>query len=74
MPGEQAHWCRGGACYATDSCPDYIRYEDEKTMVRTCLVENVTVFQDGYILCGLVDVLGCAECYRRFEEALERED
>jgi len=73
LPGEQEHWCRGGAFYPTDSCLDYIEYEHDKVQVRTCLVENVQVFQDGYILCGLVNVLGCEECYRRFEERLEQE-
>ena len=28
----------------------------------------VSVFQDGYISCSLVDTLGCEACYREFEE------
>lgn len=71
LPGEQAHWCRGGICYAVPECEHFVEYDSTKTLVRTCLVENVQVFQDGYILCGLVNVMGCEECYRRFEE---RED
>ena len=73
LPGEQAHWCRGGAFYPVDTCPDYVRYESDRTLVRACLLENVTIFQDGYILCGLVNVLGCQECYRQFEERTDAE-
>ena len=71
QPGEQAHWCRGGAFYPVDTCPHFIRYEQDKTLVRSCLKENVQVFQDGYILCGLVNTLGCERCYQEFEEQME---
>lgn len=67
LPGEQAHWCRGGIFYPISSCEHYVRYERDKTIVRTCLLENVQVFQDGYILCGLVNILGCKYCYEQFE-------
>lgn len=70
-PGEQAHWCRGGAFYPVDHCEHHIHYERDKAIVRTCLECNVTVYQDGYIQCSLVDVMGCAECYKRFEEKME---
>ena len=72
-PGEQAHWCRGGVFYPVSECLKHILYVREKTIVRSCLVANVTVYQDGYIQCSLVDVIGCEECYRRFEEKIERE-
>ena len=67
-PGEQAHGCRGGAFFPTAACTHFVRYDREKTLVRTCLLANVQVFQDGYILCSLVNTFGCEACYRRFEE------
>lgn len=70
-PGEQAHWCRGGTFYPVDHCEHHIHYERDKAIVRTCLECNVIVYQDGYIQCSLVDVMGCAECYKRFEEKME---
>ena len=73
-PGEQAYWCRGGIFYATAYCDHYVEYDESRTLIKTCLLENVHVFQDGYIKCGLVDVLGCQECYSRFEEKLENEE
>lgn len=73
QPGEQAHWCRGGALYPVDSCPDFIRYEPDKAIVQDCLKGVVVKYQDGYIQCSMIDVYGCEECYRRFEERLEQE-
>ena len=64
--GDQANWCRGGIFYPQYICPDYVRYEGGT--VKACLLANVQVFQDGYILCPLVDLIGCAECMKRFEE------
>ena len=71
QPGEQAHWCRGGVCYEVDSCPEYIRYERDRTVVQDCLEGAVVKYQDGYIQCSMIDVIGCEECYRRFEERTE---
>lgn len=68
-PGEQAHWCRGGTFYPTNSCEHYIIYQEEKTICKSCLESNVTVFQDGYINCSILDSIGCQECYRRFEQS-----
>ena len=65
-PGEQAHWCRGGFTYICEKCDQYVHYEGQT--IKKCLLENVGVFQDGYILCGLVDTWGCEECYKRFLE------
>ena len=72
-PGEQAHWCRGGEFYSCKKCEHYVKYTGHST-VRECLEQNVQVFQDGYILCGLVETWGCEECYRRFMEKEERDD
>lgn len=70
-PGEQAHWCRGGAFFPTDHCEHYIHYDKDKAIVRTCLESNVVVYQDGYIQCYLIDMMGCEECYRRFVQKTE---
>ena len=34
---------------------------------------NVSVFQDGYIGCDIVDSIGCQDCYKRFLERMKRE-
>lgn len=62
---DQAFWCRGGTFYPAVWCQHYVRYSGESS-VRTCLGQNVQVFQDGFILCGIIDTVGCTECYRRF--------
>ncbi len=66
-PGEQAPWCRGGTTYPTASCEYHIPYDDSQTKVQSCLLANVTIFQDGYISCSIIDSIGCQECYERFE-------
>ena len=68
---DQAYWCRGVFRYPARNCSHYVHYEPEKHVVRSCLDANVQVFQDGYILCNLVNSVGCAECYRRFEERMD---
>lgn len=70
-PEEQAHWCRGGIFYPQYYCSHFIKYQGQQ--VRECLDAVVAVFQDGYISCSLVDVAGCEECYRRFNEHLAEE-
>lgn len=70
-PGEQAHWCRGGDFYPISYCPHFVKYQGQ--VVKHCLLANVSIFQDGYIRCSMVDSIGCQECYRRFEERMERE-
>jgi len=68
-PGEQEHWCRGGVCYEREAdCPHFIAYDESRHIVRTCLLANVEVWQDGYIQCSVIDSIGCEECYRRLEE------
>ena len=69
QPGEQAHWCRGGVFYPTHYCQNFQKYQGQQ--VKDCLEAVVSVFQDGYIDCSLVDSVGCAECYRRFGERME---
>lgn len=71
-PGEQAHWCRGGIFYPTSYCEYFVKYKGQQ--VKTCLKENVSVFQDGYIRCGLVESIGCEKCYAEFEEKVGREE
>lgn len=65
-PGEQAHWCRGGTFYPVSYCPHFVKYLGEK--IQRCLLANVQVFQDGYILCDIIGSIGCEECYRRFND------
>ena len=67
--GDQAHWCRGGVSYPQHICPDYVHYEG--STVKSCLMANVQVFQDGYISCSLVDHIGCIECMKRYENKTE---
>ena len=71
-PGEQAHWCRGGIFYATYTCDHFIKYKGQQ--VKTCLKCNVSVFQDGYIECSLVDTLGCEKCYEEYNKKTERSE
>lgn len=70
-PGEQAHWCRGGAFYPVDACPEYVYYDYDKTVVQDCLDSVIVKYQDGYIQCSLINTVGCEECYRRFEAKTE---
>lgn len=70
-PGEQAHWCRGGSFYSTLICPFYITYDESKTVCKSCLEGLIVVYQDGYIKCSLIDLWGCTDCYRRFEERIQ---
>lgn len=67
--GEQAHWCRGGVAYPVYHCPKFVKYQGQQ--VKECLNAMVSVYQDGYILCSLVETLGCEACYREFEARME---
>lgn len=70
--------CAGGFVYQVHldnlftTCPKYIEIDDSRTKVHDCLEAVVVRYQDGYINCSLVHVIGCEECYRRFEEREER--
>jgi len=66
---DQAYWCRGGAFYPAHYCPHYIHYDGQQ--VRECLRAVVSVFQDGYIGCPLVENIGCGQCYEEFMERQE---
>lgn len=68
----QAYWCRGGTFYPVYYCEHFVKYKGQQ--VKWCLDCNVSVFQDGYILCSLVESVGCQECYRRFLEREEDKD
>lgn len=70
---DQAYWCRGGVFYPTLwGCPHYVRYDGSQ--VRECLRCNVQVYQDGYIVCSLVDTVGCEACYVEWLRASERRE
>lgn len=69
-PGEQEHWCRGGTCYPISYCPEFVKYKGQQ--IQTCLKASVSVFQDGYINCSLVESMGCEACYKEFEERIEK--
>lgn len=69
-PGEQAHWCRGGTAYPTRWCDHFIKYTGQR--VETCIKSNVSIFQDGYINCGIMDAIGCEACYQEMKERLDR--
>lgn len=69
---QQAYWCRGGFFYPVSHCGHFVKYEGQQ--VRECLGAPVSVFQDGYIQCSLVDTIGCMRCYERFMEKQEDEE
>ena len=60
---QQAWWCRGGVFYPTASCRHYSEYRGQT--VQPCLRSNVSVFQDGYISCPIVDSVGCQACWEQ---------
>ena len=68
---DQAFWCRGGIFHPTHLCDHYVQYKGSKA--KSCLLANIQIFQDGYILCSIVDTIGCEECYRRFEKENKKE-
>ena len=69
---DQAYWCRGGVCYPQERCEHYIQYDKTATKVKSCLCGNVTIFQDGYIQCSLIDSVGCEDCYKRLADKLQK--
>lgn len=68
-PGEQAYWCRGGENYPIHYCKHFVKYKGQQ--VKTCLKANVSIFQDGYISCSIIDSVGCGKCYEEFERRQE---
>lgn len=69
---QQAYWCRGGIFYPVGHCGHYVEYKGQQ--VRECLKALVSVFQDGYIWCSLIDCIGCQKCYEEFEKKMEKEE
>lgn len=69
---QQAYWCRGGMFYPVGYCRHFVEYKGQQ--VKECLRAQVTVFQDGYIQCSIVDSIGCQECYMGFEEKQEEDE
>jgi len=65
---EQGHWCRGGITYHAAACDNFVVYEE--SVIQECLKALIQVFQDGYMRCGIIDFIGCEQCYKEF---LERE-
>lgn len=64
-PGEQEHWCRGGIFYPERKCKYYVEYEGQT--IENCVRANVSVFQDGYMICTLKDAIGCDVCIAQAE-------
>ena len=71
-PGEQDHWCRGGNFYPADVCYRFREYEGQH--VHKCFGCNVSVFQDGFIECSMVDMIGCTECIKTYGGNYERDN
>jgi len=59
--------CKGGICYPAVPCARFVKYTSQ--IVKECLKANVSVFQDGYISCSLIEDYGCEKCLNEFEEA-----
>ena len=53
-------------------CEDFQEYKG--ATAEECLFANVLRFQDGYIICSIVNNIGCEKCMELFEEQLEREE
>ncbi len=70
-PGEQEHWCRGGAFYKAHYCDQYVPYDDDRTTWAPCLSASIATFQDGYQWCPLLEPVGCEWCYEVFQKRLE---
>lgn len=63
LPGEQAHWCRGGIFYPVSYCEKFVKYKN--IVVEECVAEMIAVYQDGYISCGVKNIMGCDACMAR---------
>lgn len=60
LPGEQAHWCRGGTFYPVSYCEHFVKYQGAE--IGDCIRAPVQYFQDGYLKCTLKDRIGCEAC------------
>ena len=56
LPGEQAHWCRGGNFYPVSYCERFVKYQGSE--IEDCIRAPVQYFQDGYLKCTLKDRFG----------------
>lgn len=66
---QQAYWCRGGFFHPVDRCGHFVEYEEHQ--VKECLHAPVSIYQDGYIRCGVIDWKGCQRCYEEFMKKWE---
>ncbi|MDB8771821.1 MULTISPECIES: hypothetical protein [unclassified Ruminococcus] len=64
-PGEQDHWCRGGAFYPERKCEHYVEYTG--CTIEDCIAAPIQLFQDGFLICTLKDSIGCEACIAREE-------
>lgn len=68
---QQAYWCRGGSFHPVSRCEHFVEYKEHQ--VKECLKAMVSVFQDGYIRCSIIDCIGCQRCYEEFMKKREDE-
>lgn len=66
---ERAHWCRSGMFYPENKCENYVEYKG--VVVQECIKANVLRYQDGTLICPLIDNYGCEKCYKEFERKME---
>lgn len=64
----EAQHCRGGLFYPTVPCEKYVKYTDQT--IKECLKANVQIFQDGYMVCCLIENYGCEKCYVEYERKI----
>lgn len=69
---DQAYWCRGGAFHPAKQCAYFVQFKGKR--VKQCLRALVEVHQDGYILCSLVDSIGCEKCYELWKQKENNHD
>lgn len=68
---EPEYRCRGGIFYTADTCDEFIKFIGAEN--KYCLDSAITIFQDGSIICSLIENVGCEECYRQFEDQHQEE-
>lgn len=66
---DQAAWCRGGSFYPVSHCGHYVEYKGCR--ITQCLKANVATYQDGYMKCSIIDIVGCERCYEEFYQSTE---
>lgn len=42
--------------------------------MKSCIKANVSIFQDGYINCSMLESYGCEKCYTELETQQDKED